>query len=412
MNINNLKIKRTEQIKRMQAINAQLSGEGLTEEYRSQIQAEWDTLNGEVEDLDSQIKRAERQDSLNQSLLDEPSNEPTNPTEPVVRSTKQPITKRKVSQFNIAEALRAVADKELTPLMQRMNESVGISSDGILISPQFTRAGEGTLTTTTGETIVEETIHSDLDIIVPEPIYKKLGCRVLPGLVGNVGLPVQDHNEAKWADEGATLEKPENRPAKPVLKPVRVGITDSVSKEFLASSNPALYSAMISDMVAGIDTAMTRRVFKRIKENSSIADLNPDGSTATAISAEVITAMEAAIEPDGKFVMHRSIFGSGKSTPTNEGATKMLIEGKNTGGTTYDGYKAYGSNLAGGDKEDSTLYYGDFRTVTIGLWGGIEILVNPYSKMADGEVLITVNRIADIQIRNAKAFVKYSKMKA
>ena len=61
------------------------------------------------------------------------------------------------------------------------------------------RAGD--LTTTTGAALIHKDVASDLDIIVPVPMYRTLGVRVLPGLNGTLGLPAQSHNIATFPGE-------------------------------------------------------------------------------------------------------------------------------------------------------------------------------------------------------------------
>lgn len=283
---------------------------------------------------------------------------------------------------------------------------IATNRNTILIPSDAINMGEraATLNVTTGASLIHKAVDTDLDIIVPEPMYKKLGVRILPGLNGTLGLPAQKHNEATFPGEGITVITNPNQPTGVTLTPQRVGLTESVGKEMLNSGNSALFSAIISDMISGIDSAISRRVITKASTDALAANI-VDGTTPyatgfSAITGKVLTEMESLVEKDGKFVMPRAGFAILKGTPLTSGDSKTILTGKFSMGETFDGYEAVGTSFC----PTGVIVYGAWEHVTVGMWDGIEVIVDPYTRAKFGEVEITVNRLVDAQVRNSEGF--------
>ena len=60
-----------------------------------------------------------------------------------------------------------------------------------------------------------------------------------------------------------------------------------------------------------------------------------------------------------------------------------------------DGRKCFFSN----NVADRGLILGDFSELTIGQWGGIEVLVDPYTQAVNGTVRLVVNSYWDYFVR-------------
>jgi hypothetical protein len=52
------------------------------------------------------------------------------------------------------------------------------------------------------------------------------------------------------------------------------------------------------------------------------------------------------------------------------------------------------------------LVLGDFRHLLIGLWSGVDIIVDPYTRASYGDVVLTGLQDVDIAVRQASAFCK------
>jgi hypothetical protein len=49
-------------------------------------------------------------------------------------------------------------------------------------------------------------------------------------------------------------------------------------------------------------------------------------------------------------------------------------------------------------------FFGVWSEIIMGTWGGLDVIVNPYSSDAEGQVIITITMLADIGIRHPASF--------
>jgi hypothetical protein len=52
------------------------------------------------------------------------------------------------------------------------------------------------------------------------------------------------------------------------------------------------------------------------------------------------------------------------------------------------------------------ILFGNFADVILGLWGALEILVDPYTSSASGTVKVTAFQSYDVGVRHAGSFSK------
>ncbi|MCY1635068.1 HK97 family phage prohead protease [Marinifilum sp. D737] len=335
----------------------------------------------------------------------------------LIATNPKPTEEIELPNYNICKAIRelgfggrdSLTGTELATQQEALK--LGLRTTGLLIPPSVINYREG-INSTTGLKLIHENTASDLDIIVPRPIYKQLGCRIMDNLRGKLGLLHKEHTKAVWYENEEepiiTNDHLVDKPLKAITEPTRIGITDIFPKELLMNINPEVFNSIISDMVAGIDTTITKTVLDTIKQHPDILNYN-SGNTPQALTGMLLTMLEAQIEPNGIFVMNRDVFAKGKVT-NNGTRTQQILTGHFSRGKTFDDYPAIGTSLMGGTKTDSSLIYGDFYRAIVGLWRGVEILIDPYTYQRHGLVEITVNRLCDIVIRNPKAFVKCTKI--
>jgi HK97 family phage major capsid protein len=69
-------------------------------------------------------------------------------------------------------------------------------------------------------------------------------------------------------------------------------------------------------------------------------------------------------------------------------------------GNTINGYRAIVSNqVTAGD-----LFFGNFADLLIGMYGGLDILVDPYTASSSGTVRVRALQTVDVAVRHAVSF--------
>ncbi|MGF6348983.1 HK97 family phage major capsid protein [Variovorax sp. W2I14] len=63
------------------------------------------------------------------------------------------------------------------------------------------------------------------------------------------------------------------------------------------------------------------------------------------------------------------------------------------------------SNIAKGTGTDlSALIFGNFADLVIGMWGGLDLMVDPYTHSTTGTVRVTALQDVDVGVRNVESF--------
>ena len=90
------------------------------------------------------------------------------------------------------------------------------------------------------------------------------------------------------------------------------------------------------------------------------------------------------------------MYGALKTVEKATGTAQFVIEP----GGTMNGYKAIVSNqCVAGD-----LYFGNFSDLLVGMWGGLDILVDPYTNSKSGTILIRAIQSMDVAVRHPVSF--------
>lgn len=381
-----LKIKLAEKAARMQSILNARKENGILRAATTEETTEYDGLKASVTTLDTDIAEAE---TVEARTLETPA--------------KRSVTiVKEAKPYNVSKAIREFASggaHKLTGIEAEQHQELsrGISSNGLLV-PYHQRAVADTTTNAAG---IDLLIAPGISIVGKEPLYQSMGCTILPGLQGSFKLGKKTADvAAKYAEKAAITGKP-TVPTFVTMSPERYGITETWDKELLAQENPAVHAAIMNDMVKSIDRKLTAEVY--------VVAL----AAATEVASGALTMagfndLMAAVDVDGAFAMTRASFFTAKGVAIDSGSGKFLttLTGKNGIGLTHDGANAFYSTLFADGVNAKYAIYGAFSEIFIGMWGGLELLLDPYTLQESGQIRTTVNKLADVICRNSGVFVK------
>lgn len=384
-----LKIKRTEKIERMQAI---IDGAKEGENARAlndTEKTEYDNLRAEITGLDTQIEQAEFVEARSAQ-------------EPQQKIDVQ--VKRQAKPYSVGKAIREFVDGgagKLTGIEAEQHQELsrGLQTTGLLVPYQYRSASVNNATT--HATSVDVTIDPNLSIIGYEPLYRNMGLTILDGLSGTLKLGKKTHDVAGKYAESAEVTAESNVPSFVTMVPERFGITDAFTKELLAQVNPQVQAAIVADMIKGCDRKITAEVYTVALAAATQVD-------AGAITEAGFNALAAAVDMDGAFAMDRGSFFAAKAVAFDTGSGMRLAKNGNMNGvgTTWDGTPIYYSNLFDDGAAKQYVLYGAWAEMWLGFFGALEIILDPYTRARYGEIVMTVNRLADAIVRNSGAFKK------
>ncbi|WP_430735387.1 phage major capsid protein [Halodesulfovibrio aestuarii] len=96
------------------------------------------------------------------------------------------------------------------------------------------------------------------------------------------------------------------------------------------------------------------------------------------------------------YVLNARMRGHCKSTQKMDNTPAMIWES----GNTVNGYKAITTNHV----TDGDVFFGNWADMLIGLWGGLDIIADPFTKSTSGVTRITAFQDFDMAIRHPESF--------
>lgn len=413
-----LKLQRSAKAKKMQDLLDKAKNDNKRA-LTTEEQAAWDALDAEVRTLTTQIATAERaeeiagyigtrQQSTRQDL--DGDDAAANHQHQRGGSGQAPHQGRQTAPYSVGKAMREFFGRGvegLSGLEKEQHDELArnISSEGLLVP--FENHHLRDQNTTSNATSVDVVIDPNLSILGKQPLYAQMGLTVLPGLTGTFKIGKKTADVAEKVAEKTALSQTANVPSFVTMSPERYGITDIFTKELLAQENPAVHAAIIADMVNGCDRKITADVY-------TVALAAATAVSAGALTVAGFNALMAAVDEDGAFAMSRTSFFEAKGVKVDTGSGKFLVapSAVNGVGASHDGVKVCYSTLFADGTDQQYAIYGAWKEMNLGFWGALEILKNPYTYQKQGQIELTVNRLANIKSRNDAAFVKTADLDA
>ena len=380
MTILELKEKKIDLQKRMQeTINL---GETEKRELNDEERKSLETLKAEISSIDTQIDEEEKR---NAEIANK--NKKTN-------KEKRKMKKSLISMINDVLNNRAF-DEEVQN--EQAEARAEMAKSGLATKGQIVLRGIAATVAEHGqENVPEEKKALELQVR-NKVVASAMGADWLGGLVGDVSIPKYSGSSVKWAGETATAEAGDGTFSEVVLKPHRLTATVDISKQFLLQDSGDAEALLISDLAAAVAEKLDQTIF-----GSGAGDTNTPAGIFNGVVAEgalstadydSVLALEEAVElKNGSnfiFVMNPKVKYTLKGKQMASGLQMVYSGGE------VDGYKSISSNsvVANG------IVCLNPKMLVIGQWGGVDILIDPYTKAADGMVRLIVNSYFDAKLR-------------
>lgn len=361
------------------------------------------------------------------------------------------LSEREHREYSLVRAINAAISKnwkdaglELEVSRTLANE-LNRETDGFFMPINLRMNGErapyAVGATATGGANVATNLLADsfIEVLRNKALMMQMGITSLPGLVGNVAIPRQiSASQTYWVTEAQALTESEATFDQVTLSPKQIGARSQYSRLMLQQSTPAIEGLVRNDLAAvmalGLDLAIingsgTSGQPKGILNQSGIGSVSmgTNGGSFVNSSASVSpSGLDPIIDLEGKLDLLNALAGN-LAYVTNAKVRVALKKLKdqmglplwtsnrdaNTGalGGELNGYRAevtnqVPSNLTKGTGTNlSALIFGDFSQVLLGMWGGLEILPNPYGAgYNSGSVDIRAMQTADINFRHVESF--------
>lgn len=381
-----------------------------TRDFTAEEQVSYDGKMSKIDELKKSIEMIERQEKLNAEIA-------SKVVAPVSNEPKE------VRNFSFFKAVNDFTNGKLDGVEREMHEeavnearSAGRSINGLGI-PSFMLESRANEPTQGGSGIAPTNVLGFADAMREASVFDKVGANILTGLSANTTIPVTGASSVEWegeidaaADGGANFGKVE-------LTPTRLASYVNISKQLLLQNGAAAEQAIIRDLGRATAQKMDAAIFS----TAGVGGAAPDslGQLATSVFVETtpyapnasimndfVIAEQALAEAGGlegnlAYVAHPALMAdlkrSAQVAAVSAGMQGSLING-------YPTFFTNGCTKTGSASAD--FYFGDFSKLYMGMFGGLDIMVDPYSVAINGQTRLVLNQYMDWGVSDGAGFVK------
>ena len=320
-------------------------------------------------------------------------------------------------RFSIVKFFNESIDGSLTGLEAKAAEEgaeeyrrLGFTRNGNVIPAFLMRDILGQSATADGDALAETRPNVFMPQLGNKLAVQNLGATVLTGLVGKVPVVSSSSVAAEWATEGKDVAVKKVNWAKNMLTPKRNVTRVAVTKDLLRQT---------SYDVEGYLMNLMQTAHNELVEAGVIAGAvdGPTGILKTAgvktidaagpISWDNIVALETAVNENnaskGKlgYLTNAKVWGAMKTTPKTAGQDRFIME--ETSGNRVNGYPADWTNLVP-SADGSVMIFGNWEDLFIGEWGGVDVVIDPFTQAGSAQTVITFNAWNDALVAEPKSF--------
>jgi len=412
MNLNELKALRAKNYEEHVALVEGTDRDGRLMTEAEEQRAAW--LVGEVEALDKKIKHRADHEAMVARMVG---------GEAVSRGEQREV-ERVNGHFSLSRAVMQAAngrslegaEAEWAQEAQREMRAQGLQVLGQVAIPtkalyrasadNFTAGAYGA--TTDGAAFVPVNVGGAIEALRAPSVIELLGTTTLQGMTGNLKFPrvsVKASGTAEGevdANANSALEMDEL-----TLSPQRVSAKTTYSKQLLLQGGAAVDLVIAQELQNAMNAFIDTKAFDTL-DGATINDQSTDGTTT--LTAAIAVAMESAVLAAGgnlaaaRYVMSPSAYKFAKNLAQVASVSALYDLASNT----FNGYPAVATPyLIDASSGVGQMLFGNFQQGCIlAYFGGIDLLVDPYSAAGNAQIVLHVNRFFDFDVRQAGALSK------
>lgn len=332
------------------------------------------------------------------------------------------LSKKERQSYSVVRAIRALANptdraaQEAARFELEASEAAarayGTTAQGIMVPADVLGSWKRDLNTSDDNEIVATNLMAGdfIDVLRNSSSVMQAGARMMQGLVGNVDIPKKTAaSTAGWiSTEGGAASESEPTFGTVSLTPKTVGAFTDMTRRLILQSTPSVEALVRDDLTQAMALAIDAGALKGSGSSGqptgiySTSGINTDtftGATPTwaeVVGLETLVAEDNALLGNLAYIAPASLYGTLKTTAK---ATNQAIFAVDPDGT-MNGYRTIVSNQA----TAGYLLFGNFSDVLIGMWGGLDLTVDPYTASTTGTVRVVALQSVDVAVRHAVSF--------
>lgn len=351
------------------------------------------------------------------------------------------VTPREAQRYSLLRAIAAQipgsnADAGFEREVSRAVAKVlGRESEGIFVPPEVLYRGLMTPqqqrdfnvgTASQAGNLVQTTVDAGMwtDVLRPAMVLMQAGVTVLPGLRGNLAVPRKTvAGTLAMLTEVQAASETEPTTALPTLSPKRIAAFTEPSKQAIIQGEIGVEAMISDDLVTGAAVQMENQGFngsgsspnaRGIRNVSGIGSV-VGGANGANFAWTHVVQLEAAAANANAVMTERAGYCLNTKTIATAKSTQKAANLPflwDSGDRPLNGYRAHStnnlpSNLTKGTSSgvcSSVVFSSDWSMFVMGLFGGLDVTVDPYTLASTGQVRITLNQFFDWLCRQPGCF--------
>lgn len=280
-----------------------------------------------------------------------------------------------------------------------------------------------------GNTVATELLGSSfIELLRNALVLDRMGVTMFRDLNGNIAIPSQTGGATSyWVAENGAPTESQATFGQVVMSPKTVGAFTDYSRRLLLQSSIDVEAFVRADLAATIAQALLSAAINGSGTgNQPTGILNTSGIGAVAMGAngaaptydsivDLETAVATANADVGSlaYLTNAKVRGKLRKTQVFSGTNGAPVwtSGRERGIGDLMGYDAYVTNAVPSDLTKGTStsvcsanVFGNWADLLIGMWGGLDVMLDPYTGSTSGTKRVVALQDVDIAVRRVASF--------
>ena len=238
-----------------------------------------------------------------------------------------------------------------------------------------------------------------------------LGVTMLTGLQGPVAIPRQTGPaDTYWLAEGGDVTESQPSIDQVALVAKTLAAATVFSRRLMLQSSIDVEQMVRTELATKIALEIDRAALYGTGSSSQpeglkfVTGINTEDFNANNPTYPEIVSMESKIAADNadigamSYLTNSTIYGGFKTTEKASNTAQFILEP----GNTVNGYNVVRSNQV----QTGDVFMGVWNQMIMGMWGALDIQVNPYSLDKSGSVRVTAMQDVDVAVRHPESFCR------
>lgn len=269
-------------------------------------------------------------------------------------------------------------------------------------------------TSADGGHLVATNLLGIIEMLRNQSILAQAGMTIVPGLSGDVAFPKQTGATTSYwlATEGGAPTEGQQTLAQTTMTPKTLGAYTDYKRQLLLQSSIGIEEFIRSDItnvmqlaidLAGLYGSGSSGQPTGLDNTTDVGAVahstNNQPTWAEIVEMRSAIAGDNAVLGDMNFITDSTMIGTLMTTAKDAGSGQFLMNGDND---AMMGRQVLESNQV----TDGDIWLGVWSQLIMGMWGNLDLLVDPYTASTTGTTRIVALQSVDFMVRHAESFCK------